>query len=84
MKLFVAVVRSNLEFGNAVWSPKLEKDAYLVESVKRTNSIVPGLKGKSYGERLRSFQASVIDVCVGTSLIYTCILMIYTRSQKDY
>jgi hypothetical protein len=52
--LFVAVVRPNLEFGNAVWSPKLEKDKNLVESVqRRATRIIPGLKGKPYEERLK-------------------------------
>jgi hypothetical protein len=52
-QLFVAVVRPNLEFGNVVWSPKFEKDRNLMESVqRRATRIVPGLKGKSYEERL--------------------------------
>jgi hypothetical protein len=32
-QLFVSVVRLNLEFGNVVWSAKLEKDKNLIESV---------------------------------------------------
>jgi hypothetical protein len=53
-QLFVAVVRPNLEFGNVVWSPKLEKDKNLIESVqRRATRIIPGLKGKSYDERYK-------------------------------
>jgi hypothetical protein len=50
MKLFfVAVVHPNLEFGNAVWSPRLEKNKNLIESVQRcATKIISGLKGKSY------------------------------------
>jgi hypothetical protein len=52
--LFTSVVRPNLEFGNVVWSPRLEKDKNLVESVqRRATGIIPGLKGKSYEERLK-------------------------------
>jgi hypothetical protein len=52
--LFTSVVRPNLEFGNVVWSPRLEKDKNLVESVqRRATRIIPGLKGKSYEERLK-------------------------------
>jgi hypothetical protein len=52
--LFVAVVRPNLEFGNVVWSPKFEKDKKVKENVqRRATRIVPGLKGKSYEERLK-------------------------------
>ena len=52
-QLFVAVVRPNLEFGN-VWSPRFEKDKILIENVqRRATRIIPGLKGKSYEERLK-------------------------------
>ena len=44
----------DLEFGNAVWSPKLEKDKNLVESVQiRATRIILGIKGKPYEERLK-------------------------------
>ena len=37
-----------------MWSPKLEKDKNLVESVqRRATRIIPGLKGKFYEERLK-------------------------------
>jgi hypothetical protein len=52
--LFIALVRPHLEFGNVVWSPKLEKDKHLVESVqRRATKIIPGLKNKTYEERLK-------------------------------
>jgi hypothetical protein len=36
-----------------VWSPRFEKDKILIENVqRRATMIIPGLKGKSYGERL--------------------------------
>jgi hypothetical protein len=52
--LLISVVHQNLEFGNAVCSPKLEKDKNLVESVqRRATRIIPGLDGKSYEKRLK-------------------------------
>jgi hypothetical protein len=54
MKQFVAFVRPNQEFGNVACSPNLEKDKNLIESVQRRAArIIPGLKGKSYEERLK-------------------------------
>jgi hypothetical protein len=85
-QLFVAVVRPNLEFGNVVWSPKLEKDKNLIESVqRRATRIVPGLKGKSYGERLKIMKQQSLSYrrLRGTSSKHTSILMAYTRFQKD-
>jgi hypothetical protein len=53
-QLFVAAMGPNLEFGNVVWSPRFEKDKNLTENVQRhATRIVPGLKGKSYEERLK-------------------------------
>jgi hypothetical protein len=53
-QLFVAVVHPNLEFGNVVWSPRFEKDKNLIEIIhRRATRIIPGLKGKSYEERLK-------------------------------
>jgi hypothetical protein len=65
-QLFVAVVRPNLEFGNAVWSPRFEKDENLIEKVqRRATRIIPGLKGKSYEERL--------EIMKFPSLSYRCL-----------
>jgi hypothetical protein len=65
-QLFVAVVRPNLEFGNAVWLPKLEKDKNLGESVRRrATRIILGLKGKPYEESLKSMKLP--------SLSYRCL-----------
>jgi hypothetical protein len=53
-QLFVVVVHPNLEFGNVGWSPRFEKDKNLIENVQRlATRIIPGLKGKSYEERLK-------------------------------
>ena len=45
--LFVALVQPHLEFGNVVWSPRLEKDKKLVEGVQ-CRAIILGLKDLMY------------------------------------
>ena len=55
--LFVALVRPHLEFGNVVWSPRLEKDKKLVEGVqRRATKIIPGLKDLTYEQRLEKMK----------------------------
>ena len=51
--LFTALVRPHLEFGNAAWSPRFQKDKDVIEGVlRRATRVVPGLKELSYEERL--------------------------------
>ena len=51
--LFVALIQPHLEFGNVVWSPRLEKDKKLVEEVqRRATKIIPGLKDLTYEQTL--------------------------------
>jgi hypothetical protein len=80
-------VRLDLEFGNVVWSPIFEKDKNLIENVqRRAIRIIPGLKGKSYEERLkimklpslssRRLRGDLIEVYKYTHG--------YTRPPKDY
>ena len=55
-QLFVALVRPHLEYGNSVWSPKLEKDKQLIESVlRRATKLMPSLNKFEYEERLKKF-----------------------------
>ena len=56
-KLFKALVRPHLEYANPVWSPYLKKDIIAVENVqRRATKLLPGLKEKSYPERLRALK----------------------------
>ena len=49
--------RTELEFANCVWSPKLEKDRALIEGVlRRATRIVPGLKNLEYEDRLKELK----------------------------
>ena len=52
--LYVSLVRPHLEFGNAVWSPRLIKDKNLIENVqRRATKLVPDFKDIPYEERLK-------------------------------
>jgi hypothetical protein len=51
--LFTALVRPHLEFSNAAWSPRLEKDKQLIEGVlRRATKVVGGLRDLDYEQRL--------------------------------
>ena len=55
--LFVALVRPRLEFGNVVWSPRLDKDKKLVEGVqRRATVIISWLKDLTYEQRLEKMK----------------------------
>ena len=52
--LYKSLVRSQIEYANQVWAPKLERQIESIENVqKRATRFIPGLKGLSYEERLR-------------------------------
>ena len=53
-KLFTALVRPHLEYGQAVWSPLRKKDIVSIENVlRRASKRVPELKNMEYPERLK-------------------------------
>ena len=55
--LFVAFAQPHLEFGNVVWSPRLEKDKKLVEGIqRRATKIIHGLKDLMYEQRLEKMK----------------------------
>ena len=55
--LFKSIVRPHLEYGNAVWSPRLTKDINTIENVqRRAPRLIPGMRDKSYEERLSELQ----------------------------
>jgi hypothetical protein len=55
--LFIALVRPHLEFANVVWSPRLEKDKNLIESVlRRATKCVPKLSKMDYEDRLKAMR----------------------------
>ena len=53
-KLFTALVRPHLEYGQAVWSPLRKKDIVSIENVlRRASKQIPELKKLEYPERLK-------------------------------
>jgi len=60
--LFKALVRPILEYGNAIWSPRLKKHTVSIENVQRhfTKCIV-GIGGLSYEDRLRSLHLPSLE-----------------------
>ena len=48
-RLYKAMIRPQLEYGNAVWHPYLRKDIDSIEAVqKRFTKLIPGLTDLSY------------------------------------
>ena len=56
-KLFIALVRPQLEYSNVVWSPRYIKDKTLMERVQhRATKLIPDLKEIPYETRLKKLQ----------------------------
>lgn len=55
--MYKGLVRPALEYGAAVWSPKLERDVEAIESVqRRATRMIPSLKSLPYEQRLRELK----------------------------
>ena len=53
-KLYCALVRTHLEYGQAIWSPHLMRDLDAIENVQmRATKLVDGLSNLTYSERLQ-------------------------------
>lgn len=79
--LFVALVRSHLEYGQAVWSPHTKRDIDKLESVQRTaTKQVNGLRNMSYPDRLRRLKLPTLKYrrCRGDMIeVYKIVHKIY-------
>ena len=52
-RLYKALVRPHLEYGNVIWGPRYVMDQQAVERVqRRATRLIPGLQGLPYEERL--------------------------------
>ena len=55
IKLYKALVRPILEYGNVIWAPQFKRQSEEIEKVqRRATKILKGMKDKPYEERLRS------------------------------
>ena len=54
LRLYKALVRPHLEYGQTIWYPRLKRQSRALESVqRRATKLVPSIKNKIYEERLR-------------------------------
>ena len=54
LKLYKALVRSHLEYGNVIWSPLFKRQSLQIESIqRRATKLVPECRNMSYDQRLR-------------------------------
>ena len=61
-KLYVQYVRPHLEFAVAVWSPWFEADKSCLEKIQqRAVSMISGLKGATYEEKLREIGLTTLE-----------------------
>jgi len=55
LRLYKALVRLHLEYCEQFWAPYLRKDVLALEGVRRRfTRMIPGMKGLSHEEELRS------------------------------
>ena len=54
LTIYKALIRPHLEYGNIIWSPNLKKHSIALEKIqRRMTKLIPGLKDKSYQERMK-------------------------------
>ncbi|KAJ8040215.1 hypothetical protein HOLleu_14445 [Holothuria leucospilota] len=59
--LFQALVRPQLEYAAAVWSPHFQRDIDAIENVqRRATRLIPSLKGLTYTERLKKLKLPIL------------------------
>ena len=62
VKLYTTYVRCHLEYASPAWSPRNQGDIETLEKVqKRMVSMIPGLQGDSYEEKLRELHLMSLE-----------------------
>ena len=57
MKLYKALVRPIVDYGNVIWYPYTKKNKKLIENIqRRATRMIPELKGLSYTDRLQQIE----------------------------
>ena len=57
VKIYKAIIRTNLEYGNVIWHPFYLRQIRLIEDVqRRATRILPALRNLSYQDRLRELK----------------------------
>jgi hypothetical protein len=56
-RLYMALVRPLIEYGNVIWHPSFQKDKLEIEKVqRRATKLVPDMRNLAYEDRLRSLK----------------------------
>ena len=62
MKLYKALVRPIVDYGNVIWYPYTKKNKKLIENIqRRATRMIPELKGLSYTDRLQHLKLFSMD-----------------------
>ena len=62
LKLYMSLVRPNLEYAQVVWSPKLRKYVHMLENVqRRATRLIDGYRNLTYEERLRKLGLPTLE-----------------------
>ena len=61
-KIFMAMVRPHLEYGNVIWHPRFQRDKAEIEKFqRRATKLIPTLRHQPYEARLRSLKLASLD-----------------------
>ena len=57
LKLYKALIRPHLEYGQIIWSPQYKRQSKIIENVqRRATKLIPNLKNLPYQDRLKKLK----------------------------